>query len=294
MSGEHGGEPAPSVLTLVRGRTDRLRNLMQGLARQTLPPRELVIAWMQSERAPDLPDPGCPVRHLHVLGEPMPLAAARNRAAEAACAELLVFLDVDCIPSPTLTGAYARAGATARGLFLGEVLYLPPGAGTDGSEPTVLDRLGRAHPARPALPETGLRPEPDAGQLWGLSFALPAAAWHATGGMDEAFVGYGGEETDFAARLAASGLPTFWVAGARAYHQHHPVHVPPLQHFAPILANATRFRARHGRWCMTYWLGQFREAGLIDWDADAPAIRLIRLPTGPEIAAALRPDALFS
>ncbi|WP_267355440.1 galactosyltransferase-related protein [Methylobacterium sp. GC_Met_3] len=293
-SADPGAEHSPSVLTLVRNRADRLRNLMRGLSRQTLPPRELVIAWMQPERAPDLPDPGCPVRHLHVPGEPMPLAAARNRAAEAASADLLVFLDVDCIPSSGLVAAYAQAARTARGLFLGEVLYLPPGASDGDPDPAALDRLGRAHPARPGLPETGLRPEPDAGQLWGLSFALPAEAWRAAGGMDEAFLGYGGEETDLAARLAASGLPTFWVAGARAYHQHHPVHVPPLQHFAPILANATRFRARHGRWCMTYWLDQFRAAGLIDWDADAPAIRLIRPPTPTEIAAVLRPDALFS
>ncbi|MCJ2015128.1 glycosyltransferase family 2 protein [Methylobacterium sp. J-076] len=282
-----------SVLTLVRGRADRLRNLMVGLARQTVRPREMVIAWMQPEPASGLPDPGCPVRHIHVPGEALPLAAARNRAAEAAGGDCLVFLDVDCIPSPTLVAAYARAAATERGLFLGEVLYLPPGAGED-PDPATLDRLGIAHPARPAVPESGLRREPDPGQLWGLSFALPAAAWRGGGGMDEGFTGYGGEETDFAARLAATGLPTFWVAGARAYHQHHPVHVPPLQHFRPILANAARFRARHGRWCMTYWLGQFREAGLIAWDEHAPAIRLLRPPTAPEIAAALRPDAPFS
>ncbi len=281
-----------SVLTLVRGRADRLRNLMRGLARQTVPPCELVIAWMQPERAPDLPDPGCPVRHLHVPGEPMPLAAARNRAAASASGDLLVFLDVDCIPSPALAAAYAEAAAAEDGLFLGEVLYLPPEAGD--ADPAALDRLGRAHPARPPVPETGLRPEPDAGQLWGLSFALSAEAWRAVGGMDESYVGYGGEETDLAARLAQSGLPTFWIAGARAYHQHHPVHVPPLQHFSAILANASRFRARHGRWCMTYWLDQFRAAGLIAWDEAAPAIRLLRHPDPPEIAAALRPDALFS
>jgi N-acetylglucosaminyl-diphospho-decaprenol L-rhamnosyltransferase len=284
--------PAASVLTLVRGRADRLRNLMRGLARQTARPRELVIAWMQAEPAPDLPDPGCPVRHLHVPGEPMPLAAARNRAAEAASGDLLVFLDVDCIPGAGLVAAYAQAAARTDGLILGEVLYLPPGLATN--EEAALDRLGRAHPARPPAPVTGIRHEPDAGQLWGLSFALPARAWRMVGGMDEAYAGYGGEETDLAARLAGSGLPTFWVAGARAYHQHHPVHVPPLQHFAPILANAARFRARHGRWCMTYWLGQFRDAGLIDWHEGAAAIRLVRPPTPPEIAAALRPDALFS
>ncbi|APX84375.1 sugar transferase [Methylorubrum extorquens] len=284
------------MLTLVRGRADRLRNLIRGLARQTLPPRELVIAWMQPEPALDLPDPGCPVRHLHVPGEPMPLAAARNRAAAAATGDLLVLLDVDCIPGPTLVAAYADAAAAERGLFLGEVLYLPPDAiaGGPAPDPAALDRLGRVHPARPPLPETGLRREPDAGQLWGLSFALPAEAWRAVGGMDECYVGYGGEETDLAARLAGSGLPTFWVAGARAYHQHHPVHVPPLQHFAPILANATRFHARHGRWCMTYWLEQFRAAGLIAWDAEAAAIRVLRQPSAPEIAAALRPQALFS
>ncbi|KQQ25328.1 sugar transferase [Methylobacterium sp. Leaf123] len=284
------------MLTLVRGRADRLRNLMRGLARQTLRPRELVIAWMQPEPESDLPDPGCPVRHLHVPGEPMPLAAARNRAAAAASGDLLVFLDVDCIPGPTLVAAYADAAATERGLFLGEVLYLPPDAIAGGTapDPAALDRLGRVHPARPPLPETGLRREPDAGQLWGLSFALPVEAWRAVGGMDESYVGYGGEETDLAARLAGSGLPTFWVAGARAYHQHHAVHVPPLQHFVPILANATRFRARHGRWCMTYWLEQFRAAGLIAWDAEAPAIRVLRQPSAPEIAAALRPQALFS
>lgn len=295
MPADPSAGPSASVLTLVRGRADRLRNLMAGLARQSARPRELVIAWMQPDRVLDLPEPGCPVRHRHVEGEPMPLAAARNRAAEAATGDLLVFLDVDCIPSPTVVEAYRRAATETDGLFLGEVLYLPPGLNPEAAVDTgALARLGRVHPARPAIPPEGLRREVDPGQLWGLSFALPAQSWRAVGGMDEAYRGYGGEETDLAARLAASGLPTYWVGGARAYHQHHPVHVPPLQHFDAILANATRFRATHGRWCMTYWLGQFRTAGLIDWDDDAPAIRVLRRPSASETAAALKPDALFS
>jgi N-acetylglucosaminyl-diphospho-decaprenol L-rhamnosyltransferase len=284
-----------SVLTLARGREDRLANLMRGLARQAVPAAELVIAWMQPEPAGGLPDPGCPVRHLRVPGEPMPLAAARNRAAEAAASDLLVFLDVDCMPGPGLVAAYARAAGEAKGLFLGEVLYLPESALDGGLDYDRLDRLGVVHPARPPAPASGLRAEPDPGQLWGLSFALERRLWARVGGMDEDFAGYGGEETDLAWRLAAAGAPTWWAAGARAYHQHHAVSVPPLQHFDDILRNAARFRARHGRWCMEYWLGQFREAGLIDWSPEADAIHALRRPTPAEIAAARRPGhVLFS
>ncbi|WP_294645665.1 glycosyltransferase family 2 protein [uncultured Aureimonas sp.] len=272
-----------SVLTLVRGRRDHLARLMEGLAGQTCRPAELVIAWMQDTTFEDLPDPGCPVRHVMVPGEPMPLAEARNRAADAARSELLVFLDVDCIPSPTVVEAYCEAAEGQDGLFLGEVLYLPAGAAEAGLDFARLDALGRVHPAKPAVPNEGLRREPDAGELWGLSFALPAARWHAVGGMDERFVGYGGEETDFAVRVAAAGLPFFWTAGARCYHQHHPVRVPPLHHFDHILRNAELFRTQHGRWCMDYWLGQFRDAGLIDWRDDA--IRLLRAPSPAEIEA---------
>ncbi len=43
--------------------------------------------------------------------------------------------------------------------------------------------------------------------------------------MDTGYVGYGGEETDFAWRLEAAGIPMAWVGGAVAYHQHHAVHI---------------------------------------------------------------------
>ena len=283
------------VLTLVRGREEHLRNLMLGLSRQTERPAELVIAWMQDAPAAHLPDPGCPVRHVMVPGEPMPLAAARNRAAEACGSDLLIFLDVDCIPSPTLVKSYMQAACERRGLFLGEVLYLPGGAVKEPLDFGRLDAVGRAHPSKPQIPADGVREEPDSGELWGLSFALAAEDWRALGGMDEAFFGYGGEETDFAARVSAAGLPVYWTARARAYHQHHRVHVPPLHQFGHILRNASLFHERHGRWCMDYWLGQFREAGLIEWREDADAIHVVRPPTEVEIAASRRSDdILFS
>ena len=275
-----------SVCTLVRGRAAQLANLLSGLAQQTVKPDELVIAYMQDRAPDDLPDPGVPVRSVFVPGDPMPLARARNAAAAAARGDRLIFLDVDCVPSPTLVERYHQALDAAPAVYLGEVRYLPPG----DFDPA----KGVRHPAKPALAEDEIRPVPSHGELWGLSFALPRAAWDAAGGMDTGYVGYGGEETDFAWRLEAAGVPMAWVGGAVAYHQHHAVHIPPLHQFDAILRNATRFRARWGRWCMDYWLGQFAEAGLIRWNAGADAIERLRAPTLAEITASRREDALFS
>lgn len=284
-----------SALTLVRGRERHLANLMKSLALQTQKPDELVIAWMQDEPHDNLPEIGLPVRHVFVPGDPMPLAAARNRAAEVARGEVLVFLDVDCIAGPDLVAAYGAAAGERDGLFLGEVLYLPDGAVGEAIDYAALDRIGQAHPSKPTMPDTGVREEPDSGELWGLSFALRRERYLALGGMDESFHGYGGEETDFAARAGASGLRFYWTAGARAYHQHHSVHVPPLHQFDHILRNAARFRDKHGRWCMDYWLGQFRDQGLIGWSESAERIELHRRPEPQEIAAALQPgERLFS
>ncbi|WP_062209794.1 galactosyltransferase-related protein [Aureimonas sp. AU12] len=287
---------AASALTLVRGREAHLANLMTSLDRQTRRPDELVIAWMQDAPHEDLPEIAIPVRHVVVPGDPMPLAGARNRAAEAARGETLIFLDVDCVASPTLVESYVGAAAShSHALFLGEVLYLPAGAIDGPLDFARLDARGQVHPSKPAIPALGVRREPNAGELWGLSFALAREDYFAIGGMDESFIGYGGEETDFAARLSGSGIDFYWTAGARAYHQHHPVHVPPLHQFDHILRNAALFHARHGRWCMDYWLGQFRQAGLIDWRDEDRDIRVLRRPDPAEIAAALQPgERLFS
>ncbi len=64
----------------------------------------------------------------------LPLAAARNagaRCAARAGAEVLVFLDVDCIPSAELVERYAtrrRLAGRRRAAYAGAVHYLPPQA----------------------------------------------------------------------------------------------------------------------------------------------------------------------
>ena len=79
----------------------------------------------------------------------LPLAAARNAGAEAALeagAELLVFLDVDCLPGDRLLPRYAQA-ARDDALLCGPVTYLPQGAVLgDCPSGAVLDALRRRMP----------------------------------------------------------------------------------------------------------------------------------------------------
>lgn len=233
-----------------------------------------------------------PVRIVDIRSdEALPLAAARNRTAEAASGDQLVFLDVDCIPSPTLVASYRKALDQEDGCFMGEVRYLPTVPPADGPlDMAQLERASFRHVAKSAPPIRGYVPEPDHGELWGLSFALKASAFHCAGGFDERFCGYGGEETDFAMALKRADIPLYRLANACAYHQYHPVHIPPLHHFNSIVANARRFYEKHGRWCMDYWLGQFAHRGLIDWSESAERLALLRHPTEREIRESRAPD----
>jgi len=284
-----------SVLTLVRGRERHLLNLMRSLELQSCLPKELVIAWMQDLPFENLPALPFPVRNVFVAGNDLPLAKARNAAAAVASGENLVFLDVDCIASPTMVAAYEFAMRENDGIFLSEVYYLPADAPGYTGDCAVLDRVGEPHVSKLRFPLQGIEEEPDGGQLWGLSFALRKAAWQAIGGMDEQFFGYGGEETDFAASAARAGYKTYRVGQARVYHQHHSISIPPMHHFKHIVRNAQLFRAKHGRWCMDYWLGQFREAGLVRWDERGDSLSILRQPDAAEIFAAQQPgNVLYS
>ncbi|WP_293954237.1 galactosyltransferase-related protein [uncultured Corynebacterium sp.] len=211
--------------------------------------------------------------HYHApLGEDRNLARARNHAATMALeggAELLIFLDADCIPGPFLIKRYVEEARQWPGEILcGPVTYLGP-PGPEGYDLDELERLTNPHPARPNLPADESRhgTEEEWNLFWSLSFALSAATWLESGGFDENYVGYGAEDTDFAYRLHTQGRNLRWVGGAHAYHQWHAVSSPPVEHLDDILANATRFHTTWDTWPMQGWLTQFQEMGLVDYRA---------------------------
>lgn len=269
--------PTVSLLTLCRGREDHLRNLLRGVARQTRASVEVLIAVMGEAEIADLPDPGVPLRQILVPGDELPLAAARNAAARAATGEVLAFLDVDCIPDPAFVQDHAAAMAGFDGLAMGEVLYLPAGATAgDWSE---FPRIGVRHSDRQGAPAGGFEVCTDYRCFWSLTFAMRRATFLKTGGFDEAYRGYGAEDTDFGKQLSMAGVPIAWIAGARCYHQHHPHHMPPIHHLDSVVRNAQLFEEKWGYRTMGHWLHAFRLMGLID---DRPreqgGIRILRQP----------------
>ena len=269
-----------SVLTLAKGRAEHLRNVARGLAEQILPPAEFVVGYMQDDPY-DLPDLPFPVRQVRVFGDhALPLAAARNAVARAAAGEVLAFVDVDCIPAPTLVADYQARAIQGTGLYMGEVMYLPGGANAPGWTYDGFDAVAEKHSDRQGPPEGGIARCEDYRCFWSLNFAIHRDDFAEAGGFDEGYLGYGGEDTDFGKTLDSKAIPIWWIAGGKVYHQYHPHAMPPVHHMESVIENAERFRSKWGYRTMEHWLYAFELMGLIRKDGHYPneTITVLRRP----------------
>lgn len=279
--------PSTSVLIITGGRDAHLARVLAGLERSETAPDEVVVVFMNQ------PTGAVPASTLRVVtghvDEPggLPLAAARNRAAALARGEVLIFLDVDCLPATSAIGLLAHEVARhPAALVMGTPRYLPPGWLDDDAEALPPDQylheVSVDHAARRHLSPGPSHQWP---LVWTLVLALPASGMAALGGFDEGFRGYGAEDTDFAFRARDAGWGLRFSA-ATVFHQPHGVVKPPLHHFRDILVNARRFRDVHGGWPMEGWLQQFTDLGLVDWDPEGARLEALREPTDAELAAA--------
>jgi GT2 family glycosyltransferase len=271
-----------AVITTVHGRGDHLRRQVAGLQLSIRPTDMHVVVALGDPTIRDVvvsaKSPAVVIDCGPANG-PLPLAQGRNVGAAAALhrgAELLVFLDVDCIPAAALIGRYHHAATRrehAQALLCGPVTHLPPPA-PGGYALNRLPSQINPHPDRPAPAGTDIVTSTDYTLFWSLSFAVSAATWKHIGGFCELYRGYGGEDTDFAQSAAAAGITMRWVGGADAFHQYHPVSDPPVEHIDDILRNATLFHQRWGWWPMQGWLREFENRGLIRRGADGQPHRL--------------------
>ena len=167
-----------AVVTPVHGRAAHLRLQEESLRRSSLAPEVRVVVAMADPDVAARAAPGTVVVAVDRMGAALPLARARNLGAQAALdagADLIVFLDVDCLVGPGTLARYREAAGdprTSADLLTGPTGYLPepgPDAAYD------LDALpeARFHAGRPRPADGAHEREVTPTAFWSLSSPSP-------------------------------------------------------------------------------------------------------------------------
>ena len=262
-------------------REANLEHTLRGIASQSRKPYEVVVVEMGGGLNFKL---HCPFDVNIVTTEQgwkyLPIAKARNVGVLHSRSEILVFLDVDCIPAPDFCEKIVAQVIETDGLVMGSPKYLCFRKDRNRALKS-LPELSIFHPLRPLV--QGFRLEKDHNIFWSLCFGISRRSFEEVGGFDETYSGYAVEDTDFGQKLKQAGVP-FYLSDAEVYHQQHPIYSPPLNHLDSIVRNANHFMYKWGYWPMADSLYEFREMGLIDWEPMGEGPIIIRSrPTKSQI-----------
>ena len=274
-----------SLCTIYAKRKLHLKNLIRGLT-HTSPFKELVIATMNDE-LPVLEGVDFPIKTAAINSDRnyLPLAAARNKCAEIATGEKIIFFDVDCIAHPDLIKIFARHLQQEDAIYQCSIRYLSPSWQQNNWTYNSLQNQSSFHPLQGNEIIDYQRTKHPYELFWSLCFGIRKKTFIDLGGFDDRFKGYGGEDTDFAFTARSQSVPLYKI-GALAYHQFHPSYSPPLNHLAEIVRNALVFERKWHILPMKKWLDRFVEMGYIK--LQDKNIKIIKYPTEAEMRACLK------
>lgn len=270
-----------SVVTLVKGRKKQLQNMLESIKQGSRLPSEVVIVWMEgkSEQS-SVEDDDLNIKQIYIEKGTLPLAEARNQGFRNTSFNSVIFLDVDCICSPTLL-ENLLANLKQKTITSAFARYLPyiPFSG----DYALTEADAYAHPKRAQL--KAYEPLPHK-KFWSLVFALYRDDFNEIGGFDEQFTGYGGEDTDFAERFNKLGF-SFSLVEDEVLHQYHLKYSPPLNYVSAIVENANLFHTKHGYFPMYSWLQAFCQKRYVAFNANKNQFEVTRRPTLADINAVL-------
>jgi glycosyltransferase involved in cell wall biosynthesis len=222
-----------SLIISTYNRPEALAKVLAGLTRQTRWPDEIIIADDGSDRpTADLIErwkaqSRVPVRHLWHPHEGFRKTIILNKAINTAQGDYVVFLDGDCVPNENFIADHellAEKGYWVQGrrCFV-KIKYVEE---FDPASTSVLQWLftGRMSGGFKAvrLPSPVIRRGTEQRGLIGCNMAVWRADLVAINGFDEAYIGWGGEDSDIGSRLYHLGRPRKFVYGrAIVYHLNH-------------------------------------------------------------------------
>jgi GT2 family glycosyltransferase len=271
--------PELSVILCTYNRRDVLRESLEALCRQLLPPGtfEIVLVDDGSSDGTDaaLADLTFPVPVTRLRRENGGLAAARNTGLAAARGRLVLLPNDDTIAQPDLVGEHLAAHAA----HPDEKLCV---LGTFEQPPTALGNAlmryleGSDEVFGYAKLTAGKRY--DGMHFWTCNVSVPAGAVAEAGGYDEQFRRYGCEDTDLGVRLERLGYRVLYHPQARAQHRH-TLTLADLERRQRTVAQAyVRFFRKHpgllARWPGTDALTLAHiQASLAGWADALPRVR---------------------
>lgn len=215
--------PLISIVVTTYNRPDALTAVLRGLDQQTDRYFEVVVADDGSEPSAAVLAARYGSGHVWQPHNGFRAAAIRNKAATSSCGEYLIFLDGDCVPRPSFV---ARHRALAeRGWFVaGNRGFLTQAATAHLLTSDKLDRNFNPVHLPDNLFLSRLRGEIDrlapflalpiprklAPSQWHGAKSCNLGIWRADferiGGFEEAFEGWGYEDSDFVVRLIRAGI----------------------------------------------------------------------------------------
>lgn len=227
-----------SVIVSTYNWPEALEQVLCGLRDQTLKPFEVIVADDGSgpETAELIKNFAMPFPLHHVWHEDrgFRLAAIRNVGIRKSSGDYLIFMDGDCIPSPTYIQDHAilarRGYWTAAKRILITKKGKHAGVGWDDIRKGAGHWLAlwkKGYINRPRrfihIPGLALASQNRIGSVYGCNMAVWYSDVFRVNGFEESFTTYGGEDGDFSIRLLKAGIqsqhPPF---SAMCFHIWHP------------------------------------------------------------------------
>ena len=228
--------PSLGLIINTYNQPEYLARVLNAVARQTSPPEEVLVAndGSEPETARAFTDWAAKqsfrCEHLWQKHEGFRRAHILNRTIARARAEYLVFLDGDTVPHPQFIADHrqlAQRGWFVQGhrALIGESAARSFGLGDFGSDRRRALLRGQISGVKHAYrwPDPLRKARHDLRGIRGCNLGIWRDDLVRTNGYNEAFVGWGREDSELAVRLMNSGVRRLDVRGrALCYHLWHP------------------------------------------------------------------------